>query len=437
MQEEQDRARREMEDEKLRLQQLKRKSLRDQWLMEAPPLSPSSADPQSPRSPLWGSQAQEIEKRIDRLQSESQRLAEEEEKLNEQMEDGQTEAVKVAEAAVEMVRGAVVQNGENNATGLDEEVKENLSTLPDEPVAIITNGGGNLEHITQSTTNGTSEGEISVTFEPGSSLGVSEGEPGQGINVNNNDEEEEEEGILVMRAERVIITDEGEDVPEDLTSQDAQQESIQTPLPNEEECRETETVTQPEKSEATAEANLATGEGEVQGNQDGETKAEGQDQEDLISVQLQSPASALEGSAVASVPVYSEGQPPTLTFTTEGEAAMSAEEVEAEIKAQVPATLLGQFQEVPLASSRENLRTEAPPGEQEPLLSQAKAPDTRIEPAAAAAAAVSTETQNPPGLARARRPEHPNTKAASAARSCEELFLCIPSLHNQSVFLLL
>ncbi|XP_033938503.1 paralemmin-3 [Pseudochaenichthys georgianus] len=406
LQEEQDRERREMEDEKLRLQQLKRKSLRDQWLMEAPPLSPSSADPQSPRSPLWGSQAQEIEKRIDRLQPESQWLAEEEEKLNEQMEDGQTEAVKVAEAAVEMVRGAVVQNGENNATGLDEEVKENLSTLPDEPVAIITNGGGNLEHIT----NGDSEGDISVTFEPGSSLGVSEGEPGQGINVNNNDEEEEEEGILVMRAERVIITDEGEDVPDDLTSQDAQQESIQTPLPNEEECRETETVTQPEKSEATAEANLATGEGEVQGNQDGETKAEGQDQEDLIAVQLQSPASALEGSAVASVPVYSEGQPPT--FTTGGEAAMSAEEVEAEIKARVPATLLGQFQEVPLAGSRENLRTEAPPGEQEPLLSQAKAPDTRIEPAAA----VSTKTQNPHRAGQGeetRAPKHKSCQCCS------------------------
>ncbi|GLD54349.1 paralemmin-3 isoform X3 [Lates japonicus] len=69
-QDEEDRVRREMEDEKLRLQQLKRKSLRDQWLMEGAPLSPTSLDAQSPRSPLWGPQAQEIEKHIDKLQSE-------------------------------------------------------------------------------------------------------------------------------------------------------------------------------------------------------------------------------------------------------------------------------------------------------------------------------------------------------------------------------
>eukprot|EP00064_Thunnus_orientalis_P017780 superscaffoldBa00003873_g17866 len=68
--------------------------------MEGAPLSPTSLDAQSPRSPLWGSQAQEIEKRIDKLQAESQQLAEEEEKLKEQMEDGQTESVKVAEAGV-------------------------------------------------------------------------------------------------------------------------------------------------------------------------------------------------------------------------------------------------------------------------------------------------------------------------------------------------
>ncbi|XP_063740087.1 paralemmin-3 isoform X2 [Eleginops maclovinus] len=407
LQEEQDRARREMEDEKLRLQQLKRKSLRDQWLMEAPPLSPSSVDTQNPRSPLWGSQAQEIEKRIDRLQSESQRLAEEEEKLNEQMEDGQTEAGKVAEAAV------------------DEEEKENLSTLPEKPGVIITNGGGNIDaeisHIPQSTTNRASDGETSMTLEPELSLGVSEEEPGRGINVNNNEEmeeveeeddeeEEEEEGILVMRAERVIITDEGEDVPEDLTTQDDQQESMQTeetPPPIDEACRETETFTQPEKSEA-------TGDGEVQGgvktNEDGEVKAEEQDNEDLSSVQLHPPASALEGSAVASVPVYSEVQPSTLTSTAEGEAATSTEEVEAEIKAQDPATLLGQFQEVPLAGSRDNLTTEDPPGEQEPLLSQAKAPDTRIEPAAAAAA-VNTETQHPPRASQGEETKAPKHKS--------------------------
>ncbi|XP_018617566.2 paralemmin-3 isoform X2 [Scleropages formosus] len=85
LQEEQERARREMEDEKLRLQQLKRKSLRDQWLMDAPTGSP---DGSAPRSPLWGPQAQAIEEQIDKLQVESQRLAEERAKLEKLEEEG-------------------------------------------------------------------------------------------------------------------------------------------------------------------------------------------------------------------------------------------------------------------------------------------------------------------------------------------------------------
>nr|XP_046167209.1 paralemmin-3-like [Oncorhynchus gorbuscha] len=63
LQEEQERAKREMEEERLRLQQLKRKSLRDQWLMDGPS-SPTSSEP---RSPLWGSQAQEMEQHIDNV----------------------------------------------------------------------------------------------------------------------------------------------------------------------------------------------------------------------------------------------------------------------------------------------------------------------------------------------------------------------------------
>lgn len=40
---------------------LQRKSLRDQWLMEGAPPSPASSVTQSPRSPLWGSEAQKEE----------------------------------------------------------------------------------------------------------------------------------------------------------------------------------------------------------------------------------------------------------------------------------------------------------------------------------------------------------------------------------------
>ncbi|XP_058863983.1 palmdelphin-like isoform X2 [Acipenser ruthenus] len=81
IQEEQERTRREMEEERLRLQQMKRKSLRDQWLMEG---SAAPLDSSVPRSPLWGSQAQQLEERINKLQTEQSRLAEEESHIGKQ-----------------------------------------------------------------------------------------------------------------------------------------------------------------------------------------------------------------------------------------------------------------------------------------------------------------------------------------------------------------
>lgn len=447
LQEEQDRARRDMEDEKLRLQQLKRKSLRDQWLMEAAPLSPTSPDAQTPRSPLWGAQAQEIEDHIDKLQLESQRLAEEEEKLKEQMEDGQTEAVVMTDAAAEMDQDAVVQNGQNNAAAsetTEDEVMTNQSTLLDESAAVLTNGEADATHDTQSTTNGpvlTSEGVVSMKPEPELISGVSEAKPGRvpGVDIN----EDEEEGTLVMRAERVIITDEGDDVPEDLSLQEAQQEGMQseeTPLLNPGACQEggegretvvtteaaPETSTQPEESEAAEppkEAQPATADGDLQDgtetneheNVGGETKPEGQDKEseDPTSVQVQSSANALEGSAVALVPVYSETQPstPTPKLEAEGETGTSPEEAETALKAQDPATLPQQFQDVPLADPQENQRIEATLGEQEPLLSQAKCPDTQAE----TAAAPSTE---PPSLTRASQGEETEAPKHKTCQCC-------------------
>ncbi|CAJ1053557.1 LOW QUALITY PROTEIN: paralemmin-3 [Xyrichtys novacula] len=428
LQEEQDKARREMEDEKLRLQQLKRKSLRDQWLMEGAPLSPSSPDTQSPRSPLWGSQAQKMEEHVDKLESECQRLAEEEEKLKEQMEDGQTEAERVAEAGAEIAQDAVLQNGENKTSGIDaaeDEGKIDESPDPDEAAAVLTNGQGESEEPTnhspsaesnQHTSNGpvvASEDEISQRLEP-------ELSPGEVPNVSFEEEEEEEEGTLVMRAERVIITDEGDDVPQDLTPQEDQQETVdseETPLKlkteageeggeavdevgevgvKEEEGEAPETSTQPEQSEATAEAQPHAEEeatdGDVSTNQT-DSKAEGQ--ESQSEEQLQSHVDALEGATVAPVPVYSEVQltAPTTNIEAGGGAEESTEPAEAALEDQDPAPEPGEFQEVPLADPKEeNPRTEAGLGEQEPLLSQAKAPDTQVEPAAAAAAATAAST---------------------------------------------
>lgn len=445
LQEEQDKARREMEDEKLRLQQLKRKSLRDQWLMEGPPLSPTSLNSQSPHS-----QAQEIEKRIDKLQAESQQLAEEEEKLKEQMQDVQMEAVKVAAAGVEIVQDAIVQNGESNATGsetTEDEVMTNQTPLLEEAATVLTNGRedteANINHntaeqIIQSTTNGpvgATEGVVSIKLEPGMSLEVSEAEIGQAPNFSI---DEGEEGTLVMRAECVIITDEGDDAPEGLTPQEDQQETIQPeeiPLPNseagtvgrvaEEVVIQTEaapeTLTESEKRQ-TPEAQPENGDVHMENkNGDGETKAEAEDNqlEAPASVQLQSPANALESTTVALVPVYSEEQPSTLTpeLGAEGKVARAPEGAEASLVqdlVQDPAIVPGQFQEVPLADPQEKQRTEAEPGEQEPLLSQTKAPNTQAEPAAASSPA-SMETTGP---TRANQGEETETPKHKSCQCC-------------------
>ncbi|XP_035493303.1 paralemmin-3 isoform X2 [Scophthalmus maximus] len=429
-QDEEERARREMEDEKLRLQQLKRKSLRDQWLMEGAPLSPASPDGQGPRSPPWGSHAHEAENHIDKLQSDSQHL---EEEKKEQMEDGQVEAVEVAEAAAEMVQEVVVHNGEDNATALEsteDDVKINKSQRLDGTAVVLTNGGRDFnadidhkasEQSIQSNTNGVlgaAEGDVSMKLEPVLSRCVSEADHVPDVNSNL----EEEEGNLVMRAVCVMITDDGDDVPVDLGAEEDQQEAIQsdeTPLPDQEAGKEDgetveeiiktetapETFIQPEKSQATertAEAKPETGDvdGDVKTNEsvNGETKAEGMDKQSE-----DPPAIHLEGTTVASVPVYSEMQFVTVASEAEFEAAVSPE------GAQGPATVSGQFQEVPLAEPQESQRTEAGLGEQEPLLSQAKAPDSQAEPAATNSPA-NTETHGPARASQGEEPEAPKRK---------------------------
>lgn len=317
----------------------------------------------------------------------------------------------------------------------------NLTPPLDEASAVLTNGGADveadsnhdaIEESTQPTANGpvgALEGAVTMTF-----LGFSEAEADQIPNVNII---EEEEGTLVIRAERVIITDEGDDAPEGLSPQDDLQgvaQSGATPPPNPEEGeviveevvvnQEAESLTEPEKSETVsspAEAQATTGDGDVEGdvnlNQtgDGETKAEGeQDKPDAQnSVQLQPLPGALEGAAVASVPVYSEAQPSSLTLgaETEGERAAEPEGTAVALTPQDPAAAPGQFQEVSLADAREKQRTEAGPGEREPLLSQAKGPQTRAEPAAAAALSpASIETHGPTSATQGAEPEAPKHK---------------------------
>nr|XP_046195712.1 paralemmin-3-like [Oncorhynchus gorbuscha]XP_046195713.1 paralemmin-3-like [Oncorhynchus gorbuscha]XP_046195714.1 paralemmin-3-like [Oncorhynchus gorbuscha]XP_046195715.1 paralemmin-3-like [Oncorhynchus gorbuscha]XP_046195717.1 paralemmin-3-like [Oncorhynchus gorbuscha]XP_046195718.1 paralemmin-3-like [Oncorhynchus gorbuscha] len=222
LQEEQERAKREMEEERLRLQQLKRKSLRDQWLMDGPS-SPTSSEP---RSPLWGSQAQEMEQHIDKLQTESQRLTEEEEKLEQQMEDGRANAAVVVEATAEADQAVILENGQEEVEA--ESVLGTVEAALLERTEILTNGRGEGEG--QAATHNASEegglhngtnGPVTVVPEDGAItmtfLGFTEAEPGEAPVI-------EEGGLIMMRAERVIINDEGDELANDLSSMGQEQE---------------------------------------------------------------------------------------------------------------------------------------------------------------------------------------------------------------------
>ncbi|XP_062304373.1 paralemmin-3 [Osmerus eperlanus] len=469
LQEEQERAKREMEEEKLRLQQLKRKSLRDQWLMEGPPQSPTSPDTQAPPSPLWGSQAKEIEQHIDKLQTESQRLAEKEEKIKEQMEDGQTEAAAVAECVAEAVQVTVVENGQVQVEAASGEAAsgeaasgeaasgeaasgeaasgEAASVLEVAEEGVVKNPGPLLEGST-ALTNGRGEGEGQAALDPSgeegspstnglvangadgavtmTSLGYSEAEPEQDP-LNGG---EEDEGIIMMRAERVIVTDDSDEAPEGLSPPDgAPQTSSQSAQEGagETEVVEPESVPEPsaerekveEEKEGGAEEGGTTVEaetpeatdGEVEMVGEGEAKEEVQKSMDAAATpELQSPANALDG-AVADIPVSSDTQP-ALAHTSSPDAEEVAAKTERENQgdqggeavpaAQAEVTLTGQeFQEVSLAEPR----TEAGSVEQEPLLSASKAPQTQA--GAQAAMASPPETL---ALSRAQEGESPKRK---------------------------
>ncbi|KAL1005798.1 hypothetical protein UPYG_G00064120 [Umbra pygmaea] len=221
LQEEQERAKRELENEKLRLQHLKRKSLRDQWLMDGP-VSPTSPTFSEPRSPLWGSQARDIEQRIDQLQTESLQLAEKEEKLEQQMEGGQ-DAVMLAEANAENIQAVILENGQR-----EKELKTKAAKAPlleeselhvnmrEEAEGKETSHEATEKVGLPNATNGPisvdpSDRAITMTF-----LGFTDG----GTFKNPVTVDDEEGQLVMMRAERVIITDEGEELNSEEVASD-------------------------------------------------------------------------------------------------------------------------------------------------------------------------------------------------------------------------
>ncbi|XP_036805216.1 paralemmin-1 isoform X1 [Oncorhynchus mykiss] len=294
LQEEQERAKREMEEERLRLQQLKRKSLRDQWLMDGPS-SPTSSEP---RSPLWGSQAQEMEQHIDKLQTESQRLAEEEEKLEQQLEDGRANAAVVVEATAEADQAVILENGQEEVEA--ESVLGTVEAALLERAEILTNGRGEGEG--QAATHNASEegglhnstnGPVTVVPEDGAItmtfLGLMEAEPGEAPVI-------EEGGLIMMRAERVIINDDGDELANDLSSTGQEQEvdsavsNQRSESPEEGGIEETKPETTPEESsevakETETEADTVT-RGLGEGQMDTVTRDLGEGQMDTVTGDL-------------------------------------------------------------------------------------------------------------------------------------------------------
>lgn len=283
----------------------------------------------------------------------------------------------------------------------DADVKETQNPAETEPAVVLTNGQGHLEE-----NSNHNNSELSVlnlngpitTFEgvgrvkPEPEMNITEAASGPNVSMN----EEEEEGTLVMRAEPVFITDEADDVSEDLSSQEDQQESDRASLPQSESGnaagevleQEVETEITPEflpdseKSEAsepTVEAQPATEEEDVEGDdksrssstEEEETKTKVQEEkvEEPDCMQLQSP--------VAPVPVYSEvplsALSPEAVLQPKDEALATPVEEKAEAKVENPACQPSQFQEVPLTEPQENQKKEAEPGEQEPLLLKVQA----------------------------------------------------------------
>lgn len=391
IQEEHERAKREMEDERLRLQQLKRKSLRDQWLMEGPPTSPDST---GPRSPLWGHKAQEIETHINKLQVTSERLAEEEMKLK-KLEDGSTQTGTDAqtqhkgETMVEPVGTAVAETAPNGPTvenGKEEkrdnsvhaenhnvEEAEPLTDAKTETDTITTPAiiNGNVEGETSHNTPGqdgpasangfaSHPAGVTMTF-----LGFKEVEPGHGV-------DEDDDAGAIIRAERVIITDEGEEIPEE---DDSMAQELTTDAKNEDSSGSTEATCAEEETEYDPEAVDLK---QVEVTEDTEdTPAEEIDADVVVvdegqieqhlpdSTETQPQNVTVDSPIEASlIPMYSTTEPsPTIRPKVETNATESQTPKDEE---SVPTSRisLSQFQEVPLDESN----TEKQRAEQEPLL---------------------------------------------------------------------
>ncbi|XP_051940647.1 paralemmin-3 isoform X2 [Hippocampus zosterae] len=362
--EEQEQAKRDMENEKLRLQQLKRKSLRDQWLMEGAPLSPSTLDSQSPHhSPPWSSQ--EVGQR--RLLSRNVGFAGEDEK--EQITRDQTEDLDMDAGDMGTV---------------EDHVMKAIQTLRDEDASVLINGEGDLKSGLKQHCEDASEKPVITNGPSGSILVENHGQHDAPRSCM-----EMEEGIVAMRAERVVISDdeevahqeEGVTVEEVQVAPEALKELAKDELSAAKRAgiKREETKDEDIEAETTASVLLQSWADPLEA----ETKDEDTKAEASPTALPQSPAGPLEAVQVTPVPVYSEPYCPPPEEAPQAQEDVEAMTPASEVldmssKAQGDALIPPpQFQEVSLSDPTENHRTEARPAEQAPLLEEAKAPEVQ------------------------------------------------------------
>ncbi|XP_012733078.2 paralemmin-3 isoform X2 [Fundulus heteroclitus] len=396
--------------------------------MEGSPLSPSSPNTQNTFSSLWGTQDQDMEKQTDKSQSDDQQVA--------AQKDHATEAVEVSKYRAENVH-ILLENGATiplrSETPVDE-VKFDQNPPESEAAAVLTNGGGrgdgNSDHCPSEQDENNITGPVGATKDTGvkaeSERGVTVAAFGEVPNANTKEEEEgeDEDGTLVMRAECVYITEEGDDVSGDRSSLKDQQESTLNPeggpevLEVIEQAVKTEGAPETsaeleseEAAELTVEAQPSSEDGgdtkggaEPTNDAEEGTEAEGRDEKLEVpdGPQPQSPTDALEGATVSLVPVYAAAAPSSLLPETEAES--KAEEA---VKVEEPACKPGQFQEVLLGDPQENQSSEA--GEQEALLQEVHASSLKVEPAGSNIPA-SSETQSPSKTSQGEKSEMPKQK---------------------------
>lgn len=226
-------------------------------------------------------------------------------------------------------------------------------------------------------------------------------------------EEEEAEGTLVIRAERVVVTEEGTKAHEDLV---ALPEQVQVRQLEEEAVTSSAKGGQVVAVTEVIKTDMST-QGDDNDDDDGRKHTVEKDLQDFsdtstdsadkasdpTSLKVQPSPGDAEAAALSPVPVYGES---TLNPELQLEAA-AAEVLPEESETRDPIPAAGHFQDVPLAEPQQQQQAE----EEEPLLSQATTPNICSEAEAAFSVTCSPTAHSPPRLGQGEDTQAPKHKS--------------------------